>query len=63
MAIEITDTIIDLIIKKSLEDKYIRENDDKFLRIEAPNYDTYVKQEEDIKEKIKEPKRVIIIDI
>lgn len=55
------DVLTDLIIEKNKKERQAREENDRFLRIEAPNiydYNTVITQEEK-----KEPKRVIIIDI
>lgn len=55
------DVLTDLIIEKNKRERQSREENDRFLRIEAPNiydYNTVITQEEK-----KEPKRVIIIDI
>lgn len=55
------DVLTDLIIEKNKREQQSREENDRLLRIEAPNiydYNTIVTQEEK-----KEPKRVIIIDI
>ena len=55
------DVLTDLIIEKNKKERQAKEENDRFLRIEAPNiydYNTVIAQEEK-----KEPKRVIIIDI
>ena len=55
------DILTDILIKKSIEEKQIQEENDRLLRIEAPNsydYNHIVTPKEE-----KEPRRVIIIDI
>ena len=57
-----SDLILDLIIKKSIEDKRKDSYNDNFLRIECPQ--DYVYNSDNLpRKKEKEPSRVIIIEI
>ena len=57
-----TDLILDLIIKKSIEDKRKEYYNDNFLRIECPQ--DYIYNSDNLsRKKEKEPSRVIIIEI
>lgn len=55
------DVLTDLLIEKSKKEKQIREENDRLLRIEAPN--SYDYNHIVIRKEEKEPRRVIIIDI